>query len=398
VVFGEGLPLVLDNMIGSRYDRQARCAVPCCFLVNSKCHIVSSDSEDEPESLLEEISSLTRSGGNEGLDVWQKFLQPLTPPLSPVKSHSECSSSNFPGSSVSERLQSVCDSLDAFSNDKLQPSNSETYLKTKLISDCMWNGQRDRCLSNASDIDLFPTPVATPCSSPPPVDCILPSNSNCVDPIAVFPMGVTADHQSVSSLSDSEEEEIDVVSVDSMKPPPKLKIKLVRRSPKKRSLKVSHSTFPSHNTQPECKRRKISSSKPKIKQPAVPKQQIILTCSIVPTKPEPLPQKDSHDNYEWDDLEPGAKRASHNVLERKRRIDLKRSFETLRAIVPNLEKQEKTPKVLVLQRATMHITNLKHEEDRCLKIKRQLQEKRQTLIGQLASLINVNSVKLELND
>ena len=193
---------VLDNMIGSRYDRQARCAVPCCFLVNSKCH-VSSDSEDEPESLLEEISSLTRSGGNEGLDVWQKFLQPLTPPLSPVKSHSECSSSNFPGSTVSERLQSVCDSLDAFSNDKLQPSNSETYLKTKLISDCMWNGQRDRCLSNASDIDLFPTPVATPCSSPPPVDCILPSNSNCVDPIAVFPMGVTADHQSVSSLSDS---------------------------------------------------------------------------------------------------------------------------------------------------------------------------------------------------
>lgn len=57
----------------------------------------------------------------------------------------------------------------------------------------------------------------------------------------------------------------------------------------------------------------------------------------------------------------GGKRTQHNVLERKRRNDLKYSFFTLRDIVPELSQQERAPKVLILRKATDFIQKLIRE-------------------------------------
>lgn len=63
---------------------------------------------------------------------------------------------------------------------------------------------------------------------------------------------------------------------------------------------------------------------------------------------------DSEESFE-------GKRTQHNVLERKRRNDLKYSFFSLRDIVPDLTKQERAPKVLILKRASEYIKTLSEE-------------------------------------
>ena len=53
------------------------------------------------------------------------------------------------------------------------------------------------------------------------------------------------------------------------------------------------------------------------------------------------------------------RRAQHNVLERKRRNDLKSSFQRLRDNVPDLNAQDRAPKVTILKRATDYISLLR---------------------------------------
>jgi hypothetical protein len=58
------------------------------------------------------------------------------------------------------------------------------------------------------------------------------------------------------------------------------------------------------------------------------------------------------------------KRAQHNVLERKRRNDLKYSFSRLRDHVPDLARQERSPKVTILKLSSDFIRSLatKHKK------------------------------------
>ncbi|XP_075224667.1 bHLH transcription factor Myc [Lycorma delicatula] len=53
------------------------------------------------------------------------------------------------------------------------------------------------------------------------------------------------------------------------------------------------------------------------------------------------------------------KRDMHNNMERMRRIDLRNSFEELRALVPSLANKERAPKVVILQDAAGYCTDLK---------------------------------------
>lgn len=55
-------------------------------------------------------------------------------------------------------------------------------------------------------------------------------------------------------------------------------------------------------------------------------------------------------------------RATHNVLERKRRNELKQRFQYLRDSIPELVCNERAPKVAILQKAFNYITYLKMEE------------------------------------
>lgn len=53
------------------------------------------------------------------------------------------------------------------------------------------------------------------------------------------------------------------------------------------------------------------------------------------------------------------KRNMHNNMERMRRIDLRNSFEELKALVPSLANKERAPKVVILQDAAGYCTDLK---------------------------------------
>lgn len=58
------------------------------------------------------------------------------------------------------------------------------------------------------------------------------------------------------------------------------------------------------------------------------------------------------------DSEDVEKRKEHNDLERKRRNDLKSSFQMLRKQVPDLQNNDRAPKVLILRKAAEHIRQL----------------------------------------
>ena len=67
-------------------------------------------------------------------------------------------------------------------------------------------------------------------------------------------------------------------------------------------------------------------------------------------------------------------RASHNVLERKRRNELKGKFYDLRDSIPELSGNKKVPKVVILKKAIDYIASVK-VEDSTLKSEIQRQKK-----------------------
>jgi hypothetical protein len=71
-------------------------------------------------------------------------------------------------------------------------------------------------------------------------------------------------------------------------------------------------------------------------------------------EPSPSPFSDSDD--------PESKRHTHNVLERKRRNELKSSYQELREEIPDLYSNDKTPTGVILNRACEYIAALQEEE------------------------------------
>ena len=56
-------------------------------------------------------------------------------------------------------------------------------------------------------------------------------------------------------------------------------------------------------------------------------------------------------------------RVSHNDLERKRRDELKRKFDCLRAVIPEIENNERAPKVVILKKASAYVALLQGQEN-----------------------------------
>lgn len=88
------------------------------------------------------------------------------------------------------------------------------------------------------------------------------------------------------------------------------------------------------------------------------------------------------------DTEENDKRRTHNVLERQRRNELKRSFFALRDQIPELENNEKAPKVVILKKATAYILAIQAEEQKLLSEKDFLRKRREQLKHKLEQLRN----------
>eukprot|EP00794_Sanderia_malayensis_P018018 gene18018-19822_t len=86
----------------------------------------------------------------------------------------------------------------------------------------------------------------------------------------------------------------------------------------------------------------------------------------------------------------GPGRVSHNDLERKRRDELKRKFDTLRSVIPDLETNERAPKVLILKKATSFVPTLVQEEQSLLSEKDTLKRTNDLLMQKLLKLAKSN--------
>ncbi|KAM5262998.1 N-myc proto-oncogene protein [Ctenodactylus gundi] len=92
------------------------------------------------------------------------------------------------------------------------------------------------------------------------------------------------------------------------------------------------------------------------------------------------PAKPKNSSPRNSDSEDSERRRNHNILERQRRNDLRSSFLTLRDHVPDLVRNEKAAKVVILKKATEHVRALQAEEQRLLAEKESLQARRQLLL------------------
>ncbi|XP_063771447.1 N-myc proto-oncogene protein [Pseudophryne corroboree] len=95
---------------------------------------------------------------------------------------------------------------------------------------------------------------------------------------------------------------------------------------------------------------------------------------------QPKSKSSSPRNYDSEDSE---RRRNHNILERQRRNDLRSSFLTLRDHVPELVKNDKAAKVVILKKATEYVHSLQDDEEKLLLEKEKLQLRQQQLIKKI---------------
>lgn len=80
-------------------------------------------------------------------------------------------------------------------------------------------------------------------------------------------------------------------------------------------------------------------------------------------------------------------RATHNVLERKRRNDLKLKFQKLRDCVPELKDNDRAPKVSILRKSWEFISHIKQEE---IKLVAELEKQKKINAMLLRKLLAMN--------
>lgn len=300
----------------------------------------------------------------ENFDIWRRTVDELvpmpTPPLSPDRLGVDAGASS-----------DIFDSDPLFSEflntqqimpcDDYASGENQANEMDLLIQDCMWNGQN--CALSMCTPDPSPTPAEV--SEPVTAHC-------CVDPSNVFPtaLGCPIKQEERENSEDSSisrpggdaltplhpchsesDEEIDVVTV----------IERPKKQPlRKRNVSVSAPCSLQNSPVGSPVKKRLYSTK---------RLQRLSSVGSNVT-----------DNGESDDEQ---RRASHNILERKRRNDLKYSFQILRGQIPELEDNQKAPKVTILRKAAEYIVQIQDEariqEDDLLRERERQQELQQRL-------------------
>lgn len=354
--------------------------------------------ENEPETISP--SSLPNE------DMWKKFELLPTPPLSPRRDD------DYDMNSLDlEDFNLIFDEF--FEKESAIPkimtlSETPPNLNSNLIQDCMWSGDSGR----------YPTGDKN-------AACPDVNSADCVDPAAVFPYPIhslnsihseTKLHSLGTETPSDSEEEIDVVTVE------KKQLQQVPVAPTKKTVftvqSVKTERLDGHDEKFGSTKTTVT-VKVKVDCPTDEHPYSLPVSSLkrvrsLPNSPSmsPLPSKrckrelsdrdmkkvchklrasgsssasSSRNSSDSEDY-PEGKRTQHNVLERKRRNDLKFSFFSLRDSVPELVKQERAPKVQILKKASEYIRKLTADERRLESEREMLQEKHEQLRRTLEKL------------
>ncbi|XP_017548183.1 protein L-Myc-1b [Pygocentrus nattereri] len=372
-------------------------------------------------------------------DIWKKFELVPTPPMSPIRTVEE--GAVYP--SLGDKLEWVSQFLgqDEEHEGQCKVSAEKTFgnLSSIIIQDCMWSGfsasQRlEKVVSerlSCSGQSKLPFALQTNSTQPSksqgvPADATPVLNSlaaDCVDPAAVltFPLSSSCKKQvssgSESRTDSSDDEEIDVVTVEHKHNKPRLVSSrkpvtiTVRADPYDPGMKRFHISIhqQQHNyaapspdsyadAEPPRKRVRQETCQPRTgstthmleSKPHLPVAAISMPAQAMATSP---PHTSSHHSLKSQPSSPQSsdsedldRRKNHNFLERKRRNDLRSRFLALRDEIPSLVDCPKTPKVVILTKATEYLRVLQISDKQKAQEKKQLKNRQQQLLRRLAEL------------
>ncbi|KAL4624117.1 protein L-Myc [Arapaima gigas] len=242
-------------------------------------------------------------------------------------------------------------------------------LGSMIIQDCMWSGlstgQRSCDPPRSGTLPDLQTALSCPQE-------LRSLETECVDPAAIFPVPFNNRREVSSSCESSEnEEEIDVVTVDSKQSRAQI---LGGRKPVTFTLRAD----PLDPHDPCMKRFHVSVHQQQHNYAApLPDDQQSSPepcCSSPPDTPQ---SSDSEDNNQ---------RRTHNLLERERRNDLRCRYVALRDEIPDLAARPRTPKVLILTEALQYLRRLRTTFQLKVKERKQLRSRRRYLLRKLVDL------------
>ncbi|XP_016339762.1 protein L-Myc-1b-like [Sinocyclocheilus anshuiensis] len=354
-------------------------------------------------------------------DIWKKFELVPTPPMSPVRTLEGTAPS--PGDRLEWMSQFLGQDDEQEGQCKLNAEETLENLSSIIIQDCMWSSfsasqqQLEKVVS-----ERLSCSAQSKLSSK--AQCVPADNSlatDCVDPAAVltFPLSSSCKKQvssgSESRTDSSDDEEIDVVTVEhkqnkshlvNARKPVTI---TVRADPYDPCMKRFHISIhqqqhnyaarsPDSYPEEERPRKKIRQEtlQPRLgSTPQTPERKTPLPSPSVPTPSQTVSASPTHTSYhlksqpsspQSSDCEDTDKRKTHNFLERKRRNDLRSRFLALRDEIPGLVDCPKTPKVVILTKATEYLRTLHVSDKQKAQEKKQLKKRQQQLLRRLTEL------------
>ncbi|KAG9355638.1 hypothetical protein JZ751_000476 [Albula glossodonta] len=368
-------------------------------------------------------------------DIWKKFELVPTPPMSPIRILEGGGGTMYP--SPGDKLECVTQVLGQEEEQegqyKIDTEEIFGNLSSIIIQDCMWSGfsashQLEKVVSERlSGPALTKLPLSIQAginqsNKPQFPHQDAPLNSlatDCVDPAAVltYPFSGNCKKQassgSESRTDSSEDEEIDVVTVENKQNKPRLLSGrkpvtiTVHADPHDPCMKRFHISIhqQQHNyaapspdsfpdAEPPRKRAKQEPAQNHHRPPSSastsPEKKPCEAPMSEPTSPRPLPPVHSPKSQpvspQSSDCEDTDKRKTHNYLERKRRNDLRSRFLALRDEIPGLMDCPKTPKVVILTKAREYLRQLHASDKHKAQERKQLKSRQLQLLRKLADL------------
>ncbi|KAG9471097.1 protein L-Myc [Eleutherodactylus coqui] len=262
-----------------------------------------------------------------------------------------------------------------------------------LLRDCMWSGFSTREHLEKVISERFSCAPSRPASTTKPVPdpevldpAVSPAEQTAIVPT---PVPEKIPHSSGSeSTSDSEEDdEIDVVTVGKRKSyhgrqPVTI---TVRADPSDTATKLFHISIhqQQHNYAARLPPEPSTTSPQDCPSPTAEEPGEVSCPSVQPCSPSAPDSPTASGGSDSEDL---AKRKNHNYMERKRRNDLRSRFLALREEVPGLAHASKTPKVVVLSKATEYLQSLVSAEQQLVAEKLKLRTRHQQLMRRISQL------------
>ncbi|XP_071965315.1 myc protein-like [Antedon mediterranea] len=346
-------------------------------------------------------------------DIWKKFQLLPTPPRSPGRDEFDDGFSplltdtvvtSLHSSITAEQLRLVSESLD---DGLASPAPPNVFIgggdiNSNLIQDCMWSGLIDTSLNLEKDLATPTTNKSSTKDNKPTKSNKLSSSTtdygtgDCVDPTAVFPYPLSDRMDLCPDTPSDSEEEIDVVGIQE-----KQKVSEVTK------IRITHNYSAPYSSRPSLKRKSglnlsLNTSAKKSKLETLTNiEEVKRVLQSIKSTPSSNSSSRSHSKSSSkhtsrsgsrnssrasSDSEDIDKRASHNVLERKRRTDLKNSFMRLRDNVPELECMDRAAKVVILKKSVDYVAKLQNSEESLQSEVRGLRRRKAMLLQRLRTL------------